>query len=174
MEHFKSKCENVCYDPKTDRLIHPPSQPQQLNSACLFLIRAVGEFSAQNENSRENPHHHRTAKFSISRNYAWPDVSSTAFMGFFNSFFFFFFFWRIVFFHFWLNKEKSPLLWPPLFLLSTENKLKGKKKCKVSSYPKGLYGITQMVYLNSFSSCSWWMYHLVISSDAVIWRHQMI
>lgn len=46
--------------------------------ACLFLIRAFGEFSAQNENSRENSHHRRTAKLSISRNYAWPDASIRA------------------------------------------------------------------------------------------------
>lgn len=80
-------------------LLPPPPQ----NCACLILIRAVWEFSAQNENSRENSHHHKTAKFSISRNYAWPDVFS---MGFFS---FILLSENSRFYHFWLNKEKPVL-----------------------------------------------------------------
>lgn len=63
----------TCCDPEKDRLRFLPHCSSW--TVCLFLIRAVGEFSAQNENSRVNSHHHKTAKFSISRNYAWPDVS---------------------------------------------------------------------------------------------------
>lgn len=38
--------QSVCYDPGKDGAYVPPSL-QQLSSVCLFLIRAVGEFSAQ-------------------------------------------------------------------------------------------------------------------------------
>lgn len=131
VEHLKSKC--VLWPWGRWVYILPPLQ--QLNSVCLFLIRAVGEFSAQNENSRENSHHHRTAKFSISRNYAWPDVSIwVASMGFF---FFIFFLENSLLYHFWLNEEELVLFWLPLFFLSIENTLKGKKNNKMSSYPRG-------------------------------------
>lgn len=66
--NWNIKNQSVCYDPEKDKLIFSPQCSNR--TVCLFLIRAVGEFSAQNENSRENSHHHRTAKFSISRNYA--------------------------------------------------------------------------------------------------------
>lgn len=85
--NWNIKNQSVCVMTlKKTGLYFPPTSA----TVCLFLIRAVGEFSAQNENSRENSHHHRTAKFSISRNYAWTDVSIwVASMGFCLSFIFF-------------------------------------------------------------------------------------
>lgn len=99
-------------------LLPPPLQ----NCACLFLIRAVWEFSAQNENSRENSHHHKTAKFSISRNYAWPDVFS---MGFFP---FILLSENSQFYHFWLNKEKSVLFFTGCHCFSYPFNIKLKEK----------------------------------------------
>lgn len=125
------KNHRVCYDPGKDRLIFFSHCSN--STVCLFLIRAVGEFSAQNENSRENSHHHRTAKFSISRNYAWPDVSIwVASLGFSISLFL----KRIgCFIIFLLDKEDSVLFWLLLFLLSTENKLNSKSNNNISHYP---------------------------------------
>ncbi len=68
--------------------------------------------------------------------YEWP-LWVFSFLFFFFSFFLFFS-ENSLFYHFWLNKEKSVLFWLPLFLLSIGKKLIGKRKSKMSSYPKGL------------------------------------
>lgn len=61
------------------------SSPTGTNELCVFTFdKSYREFSAQNENSWEYSHHRRAAKFSISRNYAWPDVYSMASMAFFS------------------------------------------------------------------------------------------
>lgn len=125
---------------------------QQLYPACLYLIRAVGEFSAQNENSREISHHHRTANFSISRNYAWADVSIWVVS---MVFFFAFFPSQIIgIITFWLNKKDSVLHCLLLFLLSIKDKLNEQNINK-----KGLQWnndcLTSHLQLSASSSWSW-------------------